>query len=91
MRQDAGRSNYRGLPAGSGRVLTLHARALFLFLETTGLLHDQHPVEITQMVDHIGAQVIKYLLVVSCCTGLQMLHAVWRPISSFAANCQPFL
>ena len=65
-------------PARRGRVLTLDARAALAFFDKACLIHNQHGVQIAQMLNHVGAQSIMELVGIPASTAQQVLDAVWR-------------
>src|SRR3954452_25085671 len=66
---------------GRAGVLTMHAGRLGAFLEKASLIQHQDRVVVTQVLDHIGAQIIAERISVPVNAREELLHAVWRGVA----------
>ena len=67
-------------PSRRAGILPLHADRLAALLDEAGLVQDQHAAGITQMLDHIGPQIVAHRVGIPAHPAQELLHPVRRPI-----------
>jgi hypothetical protein len=77
--------------AGGAGVLALHPHRGGALLQVPGLVHHQHRPGVTQMVHHVGAQVIAHAVFVPHRPGQQVLHPVRAWITGVLSQCPAVL